>query len=88
MTSKYLLLTSMFDTYLVGRGMGTKEPQTPQDEVYADMVKGRLVSPSNSPNPNPDPDPNPDPNPHPALALAQALTLPLTLPLAVALTLA
>ena len=67
MTSKYLLLTSMFDKYLLGRGMGTQVPQSPQDKVYADMVKGRLVSPSNSPNPNPDPDP---------ITLILTLTLP------------
>ena len=69
-TSKYLLLASMVDTYLVGAGMGTKYPQNPQDLVYIDMVKGRSTrpapapAPSPSPNPNLNPSPTPDPNPN------------------------
>ena len=74
MTSKYLLLTSMVDTYVMRNAMNFGEPDNAEENVKADFVKGRSTLPN--------------PTPAPSLALALALVLALALALALALTLA
>ena len=67
MTSKYLLLTSMVDTYVMRNAMDFGAPGNAEENVKADFVKGRSTLP------------NPTPAPSLALALALALVLALAL---------
>ena len=42
MTSKYLLLTSMVDTYVLGNAMGFRAPEEPRGEENAEEKAVRV----------------------------------------------
>ena len=67
MTSKYLLLTSMVDTYVMRNAMDFGSPGNEGQNDKADFVKGRstLPNPTPAPSPRPRPRPCPCPNPNP-----------------------